>query len=253
MGISALRWSSAWGITHGMRKGILWLVCGASALVFQAGCKRTEESAAKPAEATGDKKETAVSTSDPAPAAVTPASRKAPVTSFATVDFARVFRECKLFAETQERYKTMLAEVNKGGARRAQFVKKLLAEQQVIQRRLDTPNLAVADRLKWDREMAFKREEVAVYERERKEYVDRRTKALKQKLDSEVQAISKVVRKRVNEQAAVEGYSCVIDRSGVSKAFQFPVVVYARTDLPDITDAVVKTVNQDVAKEMSTQ
>ncbi len=80
-------------------------------------------------------------------------------------------------------------------------------------------------------------------DRERREFLQRRNQALNEKMVQRMKGILEEIRKLVEEQAKVDNYDYVFDKSGMSTS-QVPFLLYTK-DATDITAGLLKNLNKD--------
>ena len=111
-----------------------------------------------------------------------------------------------------------------------------------LEKQLGDPSLADAKKQALYAERQVKRQEAEAFQREGEEFVQRKQRALSEQVQLRTKDILGKVRAKVQKHAETEGYDYVLDKSGASTT-QVPVLLYTK-DATDITDALLKTINE---------
>ena len=93
------------------------------------------------------------------------------------------------------------------------------------------------------KEWQMRQQEALALNREREEFLQRRTRALNEKMMQRMREILEEIRKVVEEQARVDDFDFVFDRSGLSTS-QVPLLVYSK-DAVDLTGKLLDRVSRD--------
>jgi Skp family chaperone for outer membrane proteins len=93
----------------------------------------------------------------------------------------------------------------------------------------------------------MQQQEGIALDRERREFLQRRNQALNEKMVQRMKGILEEIRKLVEEQAKVDNYDYVFDKSGLSTS-QVPFLLYTK-DATDITAGLLKNLNKDAPAE----
>ena len=93
----------------------------------------------------------------------------------------------------------------------------------------------------------MQQQEGIALDRERREFLQRRNQALNEKMVQRMKGILEEIRKLVEEQAKVDNYDYVFDKSGLSTS-QVPFLLYTK-DATDITAGLLKDLNKDAPAE----
>jgi len=160
----------------------------------------------------------------------------------ATVDMAALVMA---FDGTKE-IKAQFEEEQKGVAKQVEERKTRLEEAKkqldTLEKQLGDPSLADAKKQALYAERQVKRQEAEAFQREGEEFVQRKQRALSEQVQLRTKDILGKVRAKVQKHAETEGYDYVLDKSGASTT-QVPVLLYTK-DATDITDALLKTINE---------
>ena len=176
------------------------------------------------------------------PAAVeAPAPLAAPAVSaplFATVDVQRVFKESRGTREAQREINTERARIQEENNQRLVRIRALETELEALERQLDDPALPASRRQGMSNALATGRQEGIALDRERREFLQRRNQALKERTERHMKLILDDIRRRVEEMAKAGDYDYVFDKSAEA-ASQTPFFLITPED-HDFTDALLE-------------
>jgi Skp family chaperone for outer membrane proteins len=218
---------------------------GLLALALPVVCCEKREAAPATGVSSGGKTD-AVSSSEPAaPSQASPATTAR--ATGATIDLQKVMAETKPAIEARQRIEAARNEVKGEIDERRKRIQALGESVAASAKRLQNPGLATPERETLVKEANAKRSEAAALEKELKEFAERRDKALNEKTRAELGKVIRDIHQRASMIAKAEGYVWVMDRSGESPN-RVPAVVYVKPSLPDLTPAVIQTINLEAAK-----
>lgn len=165
----------------------------------------------------------------------------------ATVDMQSLFKDYYLTAEAQKQINVERARIQKENNERLTKIRELETALQDIKKELDDPS--ISDKKKQDKfkEFQLKQQDGIALDRERREFLQRRTQALNEKMGQRMRGILEQIRKLVEERAKAEDYDYVFDKSGLSMS-QVPFLLYTK-DATDITSSLLTTLNKDAPKD----
>lgn len=183
-------------------------------------------------------------------AVVTAGSASAQRLKIATVDMQKLFKEYHRTTEEQQKFSEEFARIQKENNERLAGIRKLEEELQVLKKKIEDPTLGDNVKREKSREFQLKLDEAKAMDRERREFLGRRTRALELKKQASMQGILEEIRKRIVDHSKKEDFDFVLDKSGLS-ANQVPFLLYTK-DATDITAALLTELNKDAPKAPAT-
>ncbi len=179
-------------------------------------------------------------------AALTMGSASAQRLKIATVDMQKLFKEYHRTTEEQQKFSEEFARIQKENNERLAGIRLLEKTLQSLKKKIEDPTLADNVKREKSREFQLKLDEAKAMDRERREFLGRRTRALELKKQASMQGILEEIRKRIVDHAKKEDFDFVLDKSGLS-ANQVPFLLYTK-DATDITAALLVKLNKDAPK-----
>jgi outer membrane protein len=172
-----------------------------------------------------------------------PDAPAAPHLRIATVDMQELFKQYHRTNEAQKQINVERARIQKDNNERLARIRDL--EENLGKHRKDLEDPAVSESKKQSlfKEWQAQQQEGTALDRERREFLQRRNQALNEKMVQRMKGILEEIRKLVEEQAKVDNYDYVFDKSGLSTS-QVPILLYAK-DATDITASLLKDLNKD--------
>lgn len=164
----------------------------------------------------------------------------------ATVDMQQLFKEYHRTTEEQQKFSEEFARIQKENNERLTGIRALEEQLQVLKKQIEDPTLADNVKREKSREFQLKLDEAKAMDRERREFLGRRTRALELKKQASMKGILEEIRKLITEHAKVEEYDYVLDKSGLSTN-QVPFLLYTK-DATDVTTALLGKLNEGAAK-----
>ena len=161
----------------------------------------------------------------------------------ATVDMQKLFKDYHRTEEEQQKFSEEFARIQKENNERLTGIRKIEEELQVLKKKFDDPTLAEQVKREKSKEFQLKLDEAKARDRERREFLSRRTRALELKKQASMQGILEEISKRIADHSKKEDFDFVFDKSGRS-ANQVPFLLYHK-DAIDITAAMLKELNSD--------
>ncbi len=152
-------------------------------------------------------------------------------------------------------YKTKAAEnedevektdIKKDDAERLSALQALKEELRKLFNEFNDPSLSADKKKAISKTAADRKATLAALEREREEFLQRRGRALNQKMGGIMDQIRTDVIEAVNAHAATQNADYVFDNSGLTTS-QVPFLIYVRNKI-DLTDAVLEKLNKDAPK-----
>ena len=165
----------------------------------------------------------------------------------ATVDMQQLFKEYHRTNEAQKEINVERARIQKDNNDRLAHIRELDTELQGMRKQLEDPSISESKKQSTFNEWNIKQQEGIALDRERREFLQRRNQALNEKMVQRMKGILEEIRKLVEEQAKVDNYDYVFDKSGLSTS-QVPFLLYTR-DATDITAGLLKELNKDAPAE----
>ncbi|MCW1884524.1 OmpH family outer membrane protein [Luteolibacter flavescens] len=165
----------------------------------------------------------------------------------ATVDMQQVFKEYHRTNEAQKEINVERLRIQKDNNDRLATIRELDTQLQTMRKQLEDPTIAQSKKESLSIEWGVKQQEGTALDRERREYLQRRTETLNQKMVQRMKGILEEIRKLVEEKAKAEDYDYVFDKSGLSTS-QVPFFLYTK-DATDITAVLLKELNKDAPAE----
>jgi outer membrane protein len=163
--------------------------------------------------------------------------------NIATVDMQGLFKEYYRTNEAQQQINIERARIQKDNNERLARIREIETQLQSLKKQLEDP--AISDKKKQDlfKEWQMKQQEGIALDRERREFLQRRNRALNETMVQRMRGILEEIRKLVEEKAKADDYDYVFDKSGLSTS-QVPFLLYTK-DATDITPGLIKELNKD--------
>jgi len=167
--------------------------------------------------------------------------------NIATVDMQGLFKEYYRTNEAQQQINIERARIQKDNNERLARIREIENELQTLKKQLEDP--AISDKKKQDiiKQWQLKQQEGIALDRERREFLQRRNRALNETMVQRMRGILEEIRKLVEERAKADDYDYVFDKSGLSTS-QVPFLLYTK-DATDITADLLKELNKDAPKD----
>lgn len=165
----------------------------------------------------------------------------------ATVDMQKLFKEYHRTNEEQQKFSEEFARIQKENNERLAAIRKLEEELQVLKKKIEDPTLGDNVKREKSKEFQLKLDEAKAMDRERREFLSRRTRALELKKQASMQGILEEIRKRIVDHSKKEDFDYVFDKSGLS-ANQVPFLLYTK-DATDMTATLLTELNKDAPKD----
>lgn len=160
-----------------------------------------------------------------------------------TVDMQTLFKEYYVTNQAQKEINVARAQIQKEDDERMVRIRELENDLQNLRKQLSDPSVSDQKKREMERQGQAKQQEGMALDRERREFMQRKTQALNETMMMRMRAILEDIRKLVEERAKAEDYDYVFDKSGLSTA-QVPVLLYSK-DAKDLTAEILKVLNKD--------
>jgi outer membrane protein len=167
--------------------------------------------------------------------------------SIATVDMQELFKQYYKTNEAQKQINIEKARIQKDNNERLAKLRELQESIDKLKKQLEDPALNDSKKQSIYKDFQSQNQEGVALDRERREYLERRNRALQEKMLQRMKGILEEIRKLVEEKAKVENYDYVFDKSGLSTT-QVPFLLYTK-DATDITAGLLKSLNKDAPPE----
>jgi outer membrane protein len=167
--------------------------------------------------------------------------------NIATVDMQELFKQYHRTNEAQKQINVERARIQKDNNERLQLIRDLEEELGNLRKQIEDPSMADSKKQTLFKDWQMKQQEGIALDRERREFLQRRNTALNEKMVQRMKGILEEIRKLVEEQAKVDNYDYVFDKSGLSTS-QVPFLLYTK-DATDITAGLLKDLNKDAPAE----
>lgn len=164
----------------------------------------------------------------------------------ATLDMQKLFDGYYRTTEERQTFSEEFARIQQQNNERLQSLRELNEQITQLSKRARDSSLADNLRQKAAKNAQLKIDEAKAMDRERREYVSRRSRALDMRRRSSMQSILKEIRAKITDYAKQESYDYVFDSSGLSSN-QVPFLLYTK-DAADITQAILVEINKGAPK-----
>lgn len=167
--------------------------------------------------------------------------------NIATVDMQELFKQYYRTNEAQKQINVERARIQKDNNERLARIRELEENLGNLRKQLEDPAINDSKKQTLFKEWQMQQQEGIALDRERREFLQRRNQALNEKMVQRMKGILEEIRKLVEEQAKVDNYDYVFDKSGLSTS-QVPFLLYTK-DATDITAGLLKNLNKDAPAE----
>ncbi len=164
----------------------------------------------------------------------------------ATVDMERLFNEFHRTNEVQKEINIERARIQKDNNIRLADIRAIDDRMQTIRKQLKG-DVGTKKRQDLDNEARELQQDGIHKERERTEFLERRNKALNEKMRKQMTSIFVELRETVSEHARNENFDYIFDKSGNSRQ-GVPFVLHAK-EMVDLTEHLIKNVNNSAKKK----
>ena len=163
--------------------------------------------------------------------------------NIATVDMQELFKNYFRTAEAQKQINVERARIQKDNNERLARIRELEESLGDLRKQLEDPSINESKKQSLFKDWQMQQQEGIALDRERREFLQRRNQALNEKMVQRMKGILEEIRKLVEEQAKVDNYDYVLDKSGLSTS-QVPFLLYTK-DAADITASLLDDLNKD--------
>ncbi len=159
-----------------------------------------------------------------------------------TVNMQTIFDEYNLAIEAQKEADEITAEINKDNEGRVEKIKEVDAAIKLLTKQVQDTTISETKRQELFRDRQLKAQEGQALQRERGEFLERRKRALAEKMAIRKDEIIAKIGKKVEEQAKLKGYDFVFGEYDLN-GNQVTVVLYAK-GAKDGTAEILKALNK---------
>jgi outer membrane protein len=161
----------------------------------------------------------------------------------ATVDMQELFKQYHLTNAAQEQINLERAKINQLNEDRLVRIREIEANLESFKKQVEDPSVNESKKQSIAKEFQMQQQEGVQLDKERREFIQRRTEALNQNMVERMKSILEDIRKLVEERSKADNFDLVFDKSGTSTS-QVPVLLYSK-DTMDITASLLKVLNKD--------
>jgi outer membrane protein len=163
--------------------------------------------------------------------------------SIATVDMQELFKQYYRSREIQTQVDVERARVQKDNNERLTRIRALEETLGKLRKQVDDPSLNDSKKQTLFKEWQAQQQEGIALDRERTEYMQRKTQALTEKMNQRVKGVLEEIMKLVVTASKEGSYDYVFDKSGRTSV-GIPLILYSK-DSTDITASLLKVLNKD--------
>lgn len=167
----------------------------------------------------------------------------------ATVDMALLFKEFYQTNIAQQEINVERARISKDNNEKLTTIRQIESDIRVLKQQSEDPTLSDQKKAQVYKEYQTKYQEGIQLDKERREFLGRKDKALNEKMVQRMRGILDEIRKLVEERAKAENYDFVFDKSGMSTS-QVPFLLYSK-DATDITPSLLKDLNKNAPADLA--
>lgn len=169
----------------------------------------------------------------------------------ATVDMDKLFKDYHVTAVEKKKHTHKFAIIQKENNERLSNIRTLEDQLDQLRKQIEDPSLNDSVKKEKHREFRKKLDDAKALDRERRDFLNRRTKALELEKRASMQGILEEIRKRIVDHSKKEDFDFVLDKSGMSTNM-VPFLLYTK-ESSDITEALLKELNKDAPQPPATE
>lgn len=159
----------------------------------------------------------------------------------ATVDMEVLFQAYNRTKDAKVKMEEDVARVKKDQEERTKRLQEISDAAKDLGKQLEDPAIADTKKRELFSARQVKVQEAQSLQAELEEYLQRKSRAFQEQNNIIMKGILEEIRVKVQKHAEAEGYDYVIDKTGKSTSM-VPILLYTK-DATDVTDALVKTIN----------
>jgi len=167
----------------------------------------------------------------------------------ATVDMALLFKEFYQTNIAQQEINVERARIQKDNNEKLTAIRQIESDIRLLKQQSEDPSLSDQKKAQVYKDYQAKYQEGIQLDKERREYLGRKDKALNEKMVQRMRGILDEIRKLVEERAKSEDFDFVFDKSGMSTS-QVPFLLYSK-DATEITQSILKDLNKNAPADYS--
>ncbi|MES2983311.1 MAG: OmpH family outer membrane protein [Verrucomicrobiota bacterium] len=161
----------------------------------------------------------------------------------ATVDMQELFKQYHQTNEAQDQINLERAKINQDNEDRLKRIREIETNLESFKKQIEDPSVNESKKQSLIKDFQLQQQEGIQLDKERREFIQRRTTALNENMVQRMKTILEDIRKLVEEKSKADNYDFVFDKSGMSTS-QVPVLLYSK-DASDITASLLKVLNKD--------
>jgi len=163
----------------------------------------------------------------------------------ATVDMEKLFNDYDRTNEVQKDVNIERAHIQKDNNKRLADIRQIDDEMQKIREELKSENVGAKKTKDLNAKASELQQDGIHKERERTEFLNRRNKALTEKMQKQMRSIIVEINQAVSERAKSDDYDYIFDKSGNTKQGT-PFILFSK-EMADLTEVVLKDMNANAA------
>lgn len=161
----------------------------------------------------------------------------------ATVDMQELFKQYYQTNEAQDLINVERAKINQDNEDRLKRIREIETNLENFKKQIEDPSVNESKKQGLIKDFQAQQQEGIQLDKERREYIQRRTTALNENMVQRMKSILEDIRKLVEQRSKADNFDFVFDKSGMSTS-QVPVLLYSK-DATDITASLLKVLNKD--------
>ncbi|MFC4994574.1 OmpH family outer membrane protein [Rubritalea tangerina] len=182
-----------------------------------------------------------------ATAAMSLTSAVAEELKIASVNMEKLFNEFHMTKKVQAQVKVDQERIQKDNASRLEHIRGLQAEIEKLSKQRSDATISDKKRLEIERQIKLKVSEGNAADNERRQWLQRQSKALGEQTAEEQRVILEKIQGKIADYAREQDLDMVVDQSSRS-ATRTPVFAFMK-DKYDVTEILLKDLNKDAPKE----
>ncbi|WP_018969533.1 OmpH family outer membrane protein [Rubritalea marina] len=165
----------------------------------------------------------------------------------ASVSMQKLFNEYHMTKKVQEQVRVDQERIQKDNAKRLEHIRALQEEIEKLGKKRSDATISDKKRLEIEREIKLKLSEGNAADSERRQWLQRQSKALGEQTSEEQRIILEKIQKYVDDYAREQDLDIIVDNTA-SSATRTPVFAFMK-DKYDVTDVLLKELNVDAPAE----
>ena len=165
----------------------------------------------------------------------------------ATVSMQELFKQYYRTNEAQKQINVERARIQKDNNERLARIREIETNLGNLKKQIEDPSINESKKQSLYKEWQMLQQEGIALDRERREFLQRRNRALNETMGQRMKGILEEIRKLVEEQAVIDNYDYVFDNSALSTS-QIPFLLYTK-DATDITGTLLEDLNENAPED----